>query len=199
MFTGLIQGVGYVAAREKREGDIRLRIAVGTLPFTDVSLGESIAVDGVCVTVVAFDRQHFDVDVSRETLDISTLGHQREGAAVNLERALRASDRLGGHWLLGHIDAVGSVLDRASDARGERWRFRIPKALARYVAAKGSIAVEGVSLTVNEIGEQWFEVMLVPHTLMQTTFAQMPVGTAVNLEVDLIARYVERLMSAPRE
>lgn len=199
MFTGLIQGVGYVAAREKREGDIRLRIAVGTLPFTDVSLGESIAVDGVCVTVVAFDRQHFDVDVSRETLDISTLGHQREGAAVNLERALRASDRLGGHWLLGHVDAVGSVLDRASDARGERWRFRIPKTLARYVAAKGSIAVEGVSLTVNDIGEQWFEVMLVPHTLMQTTFAQMPVGTAVNLEVDLIARYVERLMSAPRE
>lgn len=199
MFTGLIQGVGYLAASERREGDLRLRIAVGTLPFADVSLGESIAVNGVCLTVIAFDRQHFDADVSRETIDVSTLGHLREGAAVNLERALRASDRLGGHWLLGHVDAVGSILDRAGDARGERWRLRMPRPLSRYIASKGSIAVDGVSLTVNEIGDNWFEVMLVPHTLSHTGFGQMPVGTAVNLEVDLVARYVERLMSAPRE
>ncbi len=199
MFTGLIQGVGYVAASESRDGDLRLRVAVGTLPFADVTLGESIAVNGVCLSVVAFDRQNFDADVSRETIDVSTLGHLREGAAVNLERALRASDRLGGHWLLGHVDGVGSVLDRAGDARGERWRLRMPRPLARFIASKGSIAVDGVSLTVNEIGDNWFEVMLVPHTLSQTGFGQMPVGTAVNLEVDLVARYVERLMSAPRE
>lgn len=199
MFTGLIQGVGYVAASERRDGDIRLRIAVGTLPFADVTLGESIAVNGVCLTVAAFDRQNFDADVSRETIDVSTLGHLREGAAVNLERALRASDRLGGHWLLGHVDGVGSLLDRAPDARGERWRLRMPRELARFVASKGSIAVDGVSLTVNEIGESWFEIMLVPHTLLQTAFGQVPVGTPVNLEVDLVARYVERLMTAPRE
>ena len=199
MFTGLIQGVGYVAASERRQGDVRLRIAVGTLPFADVALGESIAVNGVCLSVVAFDRQHFDADVSLETLEVSTLGHLREGAAVNLERALRVSDRLGGHWLLGHVDGVGSVLDRAVDARGERWRMRMPRTLARFVASKGSIAVDGVSLTVNDIGDLWFEVMLVPHTLLNTAFGQMPPGTAVNLEVDLVARYVERLMSAPRE
>ncbi|MEO6064161.1 MAG: riboflavin synthase [Lysobacterales bacterium] len=199
MFTGLIQGVGYVAASERRDGDVRLRIAVGTLPFADVALGESIAVNGVCLTAIAFDRQHFDADVSRETIDVSTLGHLCEGAAVNLERALRASDRLGGHWLLGHVDGVGGVLDRAGDARGERWRLRMPRTLARFIASKGSIAVDGVSLTVNEIGDNWFEVMLVPHTLMQTSFGQMPVGSAVNIEVDLVARYVERLMSAPRE
>lgn len=199
MFTGLIQGVGYVAATERRQGDVRLRIAVGTLPFADVALGESIAVNGVCLTAVAFDRQFFDADVSLETLEVSTLGHLREGAAVNLERALRVSDRLGGHWLLGHVDGVGSVLDRAVDARGERWRLRMPRPLARFVASKGSIAVDGVSLTVNDIGDHWFEVMLVPHTLLNTAFGQMPPGTAVNLEVDLVARYVERLMSAPRE
>ncbi len=199
MFTGLIQGVGYVSATERRQGDVRLRIAVGTLPFGDVVLGESIAVNGVCLSVVAFDRQHFDADVSLETLEVSTLGHLREAAAVNLERALRVSDRLGGHWLLGHVDGVGSVLDRASDARGERWRVRMPRPLARFVASKGSIAVDGVSLTVNDIGDQWFEVMLVPHTLLNTSFGQMPPGTPVNLEVDLVARYVDRLLTAPRE
>ncbi len=199
MFTGLIQGVGYIVASERRNGDVRLRVAIGTLPFADVSLGESIAVNGVCLSVVAFDRQHFDADVSRETLDVSTLGQLREGAAINLERALRASDRLGGHWLLGHVDGVGSLLDRAPDARGERWRLRMPRTLARFVACKGSIAVDGVSLTVNEIGDNWFEVMLVPHTLLQTTFGQVPIGTALNIEVDLVARYVERLMTAPRE
>ncbi len=196
MFTGLIQGTGYIVASERRGGDVRLRVAVGTLPFADVTPGESVAVNGVCLTVAAFDRQNFDSDVSRETLDVTTLGQLREGAAVNLERALRASDRLGGHWVQGHVDGIGSLVDRAGDARGERWRLRMPRGIARFIAAKGSITVDGVSLTVNDIGENWFEVMVVPHTLAQTSFGQMPVGAAVNLEVDLVARYVERLLIA---
>jgi len=195
MFTGIIEGVGALVARDMRSGDARLRIATGTLPFTGVALGESIAVNGVCLTVVAFDATHFEADASTETLALTTLGALPVGRAVNLERAMRPSDRLGGHLVSGHVDGVGKVLSVHDDARAQRWRFSLPDALAKYVAKKGSICVDGVSLTVNAVDRDGFEVALVPHTVAHTAFAQIAVSDAVNLEIDLVARYVERLLA----
>ena len=196
MFTGLIEGVGTLASREPRGGDARLRIGVGSLPFDDVALGESIAVNGVCLTVVGFDAAHFDVDASNETLTLTTLGALPEGAALNLERAMRPTARLGGHLVSGHDDGVGAVAAIAPDARAQRWRFTAPPALMKYIAPKGSICVDGVSLTVNAVDAGGFEVALIPHTVAHTAFGSTAVGDAVNLEVDLVARYVERLLSA---
>jgi len=196
MFTGLIEGVGSLAAREARGGDARLRIDTGTLPFADVAPGESIAVNGVCLTVVAFGAAHFEADASNETLALTTLGMLPVGRALNLERAMRPSDRLGGHLVSGHVDGVGRVLSVRDDARAQRWRFSAPRALSRYIAKKGSICVDGTSLTVNEVDGEGFEVALVPHTVSHTAFSRTREGDAVNLEVDLVARYVERLLSA---
>lgn len=195
MFTGIIEGVGAVASIEPRGGDVRLRIATGTLPFADVRLGESIAVNGVCLTVVAFDAASFEADASTETLALTTLGRLAPDAAVNLERAMRPSDRLGGHLVSGHVDGIGAVVSVHDDARAQRWRFSAPAALLRYVAKKGSICVDGVSLTVNAVDADGFEVALVPHTVAHTAFATTRVGDAVNLEIDLVARYVERLLA----
>ena len=199
MFTGLIEGVGTLAAREERGGDARLRVAVGSLPWDsgnlgDVQLGESISVNGVCLTVVAFDAVSFEADASNETLALTTLGELPVGRALNLERAMRPSDRLGGHLVSGHVDGVGRVLHVWEDARAQRWMFEVPAPLRRYVASKGSICVDGVSLTVNAVDDTGFEVALVPHTIAHTAFASTAIGDAVNLEVDLVARYVERLL-----
>jgi len=196
MFTGLIEGVGRLAAREARGGDARLRIEAGSLPFERVQLGESIAVNGVCLTVVAFDAHGFEADASNETLALTTLGALPTGRPLNLERAMRPDDRLGGHLVSGHVDGVGEVASVAEDARAQRWRFTAPRALLRYVAQKGSICVDGVSLTVNAVDDAGFEVALVPHTLAHTAFGALGPGAAVNLEVDLVARYVERLLHA---
>ena len=201
MFTGLIEGVGTLAAREERGGDARLRVAVGSLPWdsgnvADEQLGESIAVNGVCLTVVAFDAVSFEADASNETLALTTLGGLPVGRALNLERAMRPSDRLGGHLVSGHVDGVGRVLHVWDDARAQRWMFEVPAPLRRYVASKGSICVDGVSLTVNAVDDTGFEVALVPHTIAHTAFASTAIGDAVNLEVDLVARYVERLLQA---
>jgi riboflavin synthase len=196
VFTGLIQGVGRLAERESRGGDARLRIEAGTLAFGDVAMGESIAVNGVCLTVVAFDAGGFEADASNETLALTTLGGLPVGAALNLERAMRADDRLGGHLVSGHVDGVGQVLAIEPDARAQRWRFAAPPALLRYIAQKGSICVDGVSLTVNAADDTGFEVALIPHTVAHTAFAVTGVGNPVNLEVDLVARYVERLLSS---
>ena len=196
MFTGLIDGVGRLAARETRGGDARLAIEVGSLPFSDVQMGESIAVNGVCLTVVVFDARSFEADASTETLALTTLGALAPGRALNLERAMRPTDRLGGHMVSGHVDGVGRVLQVRDDARAQRWRFGAPAALLRYIASKGSICVDGVSLTVNAVDEQGFEVALVPHTIAHTAFGETAVGDPVNLEVDLVARYVERLLQA---
>ncbi len=195
MFTGIIEGLGRVAAIENRGGDARLTVEVGTLPFEAVQLGESIAVNGVCLTVVEFDATSFAADASNETLSLTTLGALKAGAVVNLERAMRPTDRLGGHLVSGHVDGVGAVAGIAEDARAQRWRFTAPAALLRYVAKKGSICVDGVSLTVNEVDETGFEVALIPHTVSHTAFSQTRVGDAVNLEIDLVARYVERLLA----
>jgi len=196
MFTGLIEGIGRLALRENRGGDARVTVDVGSLPFADVQLGESIAVNGVCLTVVAFDARSFDADASTETLALTTLGDLPIGRALNLERAMRPTDRLGGHMVSGHVDGVGRVLQIRDDARAQRWRFAAPAALLRYVAGKGSICVDGVSLTVNAIDAEGFEVALVPHTVAHTAFAETAIGDAINLEVDLVARYVERLLQA---
>ena len=196
MFTGLIEGVGRLVSTESRGGDARLRIAVGTLPFEGVTMGESIAVNGVCLTVVDFDGAHFEADASTETLSLTTLGALVAGRAVNLERAMRPTDRLGGHLVSGHVDGVGRVASIHDDARAQRWRFEVPAALLKYIAQKGSICVDGVSLTVNAVDATGLEVALVPHTVAHTAFASTAVGDGVNLEVDLVARYVERLLAS---
>ena len=196
MFTGIIEGVGSIARREAIGGDVRFHIHVGSLPFDVVALGESIAVNGVCLTVIAFDSSSFQADASTETLGLTTLGQLAEGAQVNLERAMRPSDRFGGHIVSGHVDGVGTVQSIDEDARALRWRFAAPAALLRYVAKKGSICVDGVSLTVNAVDDAGFEVALIPHTVAHTAFAHTGVGDAVNLEIDVIARYAERLMGA---
>ena len=199
MFTGLIEGVGRLAAREMRGGDARLRIDVGTLPWgagADVRMGESISVNGTCLTVVAFDDTGFEADASNETLGLTTLGEVDVGRALNLERAMRPTDRLGGHLVSGHVDGVGTVVHAWADGRAQRWVFEAPASLRRYIAAKGSICVDGVSLTVNAVDDRGFEVTLVPHTIAHTAFGETRAGDPVNLEVDLLARYVERLLHA---
>ena len=195
MFTGLIAGVGRLAGRETRGGDARLRIDAGTLPFAGVQLGESIAVNGCCLTVVEFDANKFSVDASNETLALTTLGRLAIGAPLNLERAMLPTDRLGGHLVSGHVDGLGIAARRWDDARAIRWRITAPMALLRYIAHKGSICVDGVSLTVNEVDDEGFEVALIPHTVDHTAFHALCEGDAVNLEVDLLARYVERLLA----
>lgn len=194
MFTGIVQAVGDIAAIETRGGDARLRIATGGLDLGDVQLGDSIAVSGVCLTAIALDARSFTADVSAETLARTTLGARRVGDAVNLEKALTPSSRLGGHLVSGHVDGVGEVLERRADARSVRFRMRASESLAKYIAAKGSICVDGVSLTVNTVDGAVFELNIVPHTLAHTTLDALQAGGRVNLEVDLIARYLERLL-----
>ena len=194
MFTGIIEGVGRLAAREPIGGDVRFTFAVGSLPFDDVRLGESIAVNGTCLTVIDSDATSFKADASTETLAVTTLGRLPLGAALNLERAMRPTDRLGGHIVSGHVDGLGTVQSIADDARAQRWRFTAPAALLKYVAKKGSICVDGTSLTVNEVDDEGFEVALIPHTVAHTRFAETRIGDAVNLEIDLMARYAERLL-----
>ncbi len=198
MFTGIIQATGEIRTLEQREGDARLAIAVGRLDMGDVALGDSIAVNGVCLTAVSLDAHSFVADVSGETLACTTLGDLSSGARVNLEKALTPTARLGGHWVSGHVDGVGEVLRRWSDARSERFRIRAPAGLAKYIAEKGSICVDGISLTVNRVKGAEFELNIVPHTLLETTMGDFRAGRRVNLEVDIIARYLERLLLGER-
>ena len=194
MFTGIIQAKGTIEAATPQHGDLHLRIGTGTLDLTTVQGGDSIAVAGVCLTVTALHRQGFEADVSAETLRCTTLGALRQGDAVNLEKALTLATPLGGHLVSGHVDGVGEVSSRSEDGRSRHYRIEAPAALARYIAAKGSICVDGVSLTVNAVNGAAFAVNLVPHTLQETTLHGLGVGARVNLEVDLIARYAERLL-----
>jgi riboflavin synthase len=194
MFTGIIQTVGQVAAIDRRGGDARLHIA--GLPLQGGALGESIAVSGVCLTAVEFTGDGFVADVSAETLACTTLGTWSVGQRVNLERALAVGERLGGHIVSGHVDGVGEVVSRQADGRSQRFILRAPAALARYIAAKGSITVDGVSLTVNAVSGAQFGVNIVPHTLTHTSLDALRAGSRVNLEVDLLARYLERLLGS---
>ncbi len=194
MFSGIVADVGTITRAEDREGGLRLAVATQALGMDDVAIGDSIAVNGVCLTVVKKEGDSFTVDVSRETLNC-TVGLERQGARVNLEKAMRVSDRLGGHLVSGHVDGVGEVT--AFENLGESWRLavRAPHPLAKYIAVKGSITINGVSLTVNEVKGAEFSVNLIPHTLAVTTLSELRAGSKVNLEIDLIARYVERMLS----
>ncbi len=194
MFTGIIQAVGKIEAIEKKQTDCKLKIQVGELDMSTVNLGDSIAVNGVCLTAIEFDQHSFSADVSNETLSLTTLGELAIGSAVNLEKALSLSTPLGGHLVSGHVDGVGKVVKRWTDGRSERFSIEAPASLAKYIAQKGSICVDGISLTVNAVNGAVFELNIVPHTLEQTTMGQFQNGQAVNLEVDLLARYLERLM-----
>ena len=194
MFTGIIEAVGQVVAVKPSNGDVRLRIKTGGLDLADVHLGDSIATNGVCLTVVELPGDGYWADVSRETLDNTTIPQWRVGQNVNLEKALTPQTRLGGHIVSGHIDGVGEVVSRHPDARSERFRLRAPKALAKYIAHKGSITVDGTSLTVNAVDGAEFELNIVPHTLTHTIMGEYQPGSSINLEVDVLARYLERLM-----
>lgn len=194
MFTGIIQAIGTIRRLEPRGGDVRLHVATGKLPLRGVALGDSIAVNGACLTAVDLGADAFAADVSRETLALTTLGELVSGSPVNLEKALTLDTPLGGHLVSGHVDGVGRVLERREDARSWRLRIEAPAVLARYIAPKGSICVDGVSLTVNTVEGACFDLNIVPHTLEETIIAHYRPGTRVNLEVDLIARYLERLL-----
>lgn len=194
MFTGIIQAVGRVGAIEPKGGDQRIVIETGHLSKQDLAPGDSIAVNGVCLTAVDLGTARFAADVSRETLSRTTLGGLHAGDRVNLELALTPTSRLGGHIVSGHVDGVGRVSERRDDARSVRFRISNPPELANYIAEKGSICVDGVSLTVNAVGADWFDVNIVPHTLAATTCSEYAAGTRVNLEVDVLARYLERLL-----
>jgi riboflavin synthase len=194
MFTGIIQAVGKIAAIESKGGDARVRVEAGRLDMGDVVLGDSIAVNGVCLTAIERNSSGFAADVSGETLLRTTFGGLKAGSRVNLEKALTPTTRLGGHLVSGHVDGVGKVLARQGDARSVRFRIEAPAPLARYIAQKGSICVDGVSLTVNALDGAVFELNIVPHTLAETTMEEFQPGRAVNLEVDLLARYLERLL-----
>lgn len=194
MFTGIVQAVGTIRRIETRGGDVRLSVDASALDV-ELALGDSLCVSGVCLTVVSRENKIHAFDVSTETLALTTLGALREGDAVNLEPALRLSDRLGGHLVSGHIDGLGRIVAIEDDARSQRWTFEVPVPLSRYIAVKGSVCIDGVSLTVNDVGANRFGVNLIPHTVEVTTFRGKRAGDAVNIEVDLIARYVERLRS----
>jgi riboflavin synthase len=194
MFTGIVQGVGKVRSIEPRGGDVRMWIDAGAVSLRDVTLGGSIAVNGCCLTAIEIDPGAFAADLSRETLSLTTAGQWSPGTPVNLEKALTAGQALGGHYVTGHVDGVGQVVSRHEDARSVRVEFEVPPELARYVARKGSICVDGVSLTVNGVAGNRFDVNLVPHTLGVTILGDYGPGTRVNLEVDIIARYLERLV-----
>lgn len=194
MFSGIVQAVGKIAALQPRGGDVRFVVDAADLGVESVALGDSISVSGCCLTVVEIDAPRLAFDVSNETLACTSLGALPVGASVNLEKALRLADRLDGHLVSGHVDGVGRVISIEPDARSQRWTFEVPAELAKYIAGKGSVCVDGTSLTVNETDGARFGVNLIPHTIAVTTFKDKRVGDAVNIEVDLIARYVERLL-----
>lgn len=194
MFTGIIKAKGTIIAMDKRGGDVRLSVRSEGLPWSDYEVGESIAVNGVCLTAVALHEDGFDTDVSVETLDVTALGGLAAGSAVNLEPAISLGERLGGHLVSGHVDCTGKVISRAADARSIRLTIEIPKEYARYVAKKGSVCIDGVSLTVNEVSSNTFALNIIPHTSEVTIINDYAAGTVVNVEVDLLARYLERLL-----
>ena len=198
MFTGIIQAIGKVQRLEPRGGDLRLHLNTGKLDLSAAQLGDSIAVNGVCLTAIDLPGDGFAADVSRETLALTSLGGLKSGSPVNLEQALTLATPLGGHLVSGHVDGLGEVLERSDDARSVRFRIQAPAELARYIAHKGSICVDGTSLTVNVVEGRVFDLNIVPHTLQETIMAHYASGTRVNLEVDLIARYLERLLLGER-
>jgi riboflavin synthase len=198
LFTGIVQDLGRVREREPRGGDLRLVIECQRLDLSRWQVGDSISVQGCCLTVTALEGRCFSADLSRETLALTTLGALAVGAAVNLEPALRAGDALGGHLVSGHVDGIGEVRSRAQDARSVRLTIGVPTPLERFLAVKGSVCVDGVSLTVNEVQPGGFGVNIIPHTQTVTTLGTLSQGARVNLEIDQVARYLARLLQLPQ-
>lgn len=194
MFTGIIESTGSIVSTTQVGGDLRVIVDVADMDIGEVKLGDSIAVNGVCLTAVAFDSNSFTADVSNETISLTSLQYMKPGSSVNLERALTPTSRLGGHLVSGHVDGLGELIDMSEDARSWRLRIRAPEDLKCYIATKGSITVDGISLTVNAIDDAVFELNIVPHTWERTIIQHYKPGQKVNLEVDLIARYLERLL-----
>ena len=193
MFTGIVAATGKLQSRESHGGDLRIRFEVPSELMVDSKIGDSISISGCCLTMLEPDATGFSADLSVETLDKTSLGDRKEGDSVNLELAMRASDRLGGHLVSGHVDGLATLVSRTADARSERFVFEADRSLARYIAPKGSACLDGVSLTVNEVDDNRFSICIIPHTLTVTTLGGLAAGEKVNLEVDLIARYLDRL------
>lgn len=194
MFTGIILAVGHISEINRQGGDSRLKIDTGKLSLSDSLIGDSIAVNGVCLTAVELGEYFFYADVSNETLSRTTLKSAKTGCAVNLELALTPTTRLGGHIVSGHVDGIAKVINKYLDARSVRFKFKAPENLAKYIAEKGSVCIDGISLTVNEVQDCFFSVNIVPHTLKETSLGNLNIDDEVNLEVDLLARYIERLL-----
>lgn len=199
MFTGIVTAVGTIESMQERGGDIRAVIVCPALAPERFAEGESICVSGVCLTAVDLRAESFAADVSRETLSVTALKHWAPGQRVNLEPSLAVGDRLGGHIVTGHVDGVGELASRHDDARSVRMTFRVPAGIARYIARKGSVAIDGTSLTVNAVDGEAFDVNIIPHTAASTTLGSLASGDPVNIEVDLMARYAERLLRADRD
>jgi riboflavin synthase len=199
MFTGIIVATGRVTALAEKGGDLELGIDAATLDLNRIEVGDSVSVQGACLTVTRKEGTRFFADVSRETMAKTTLGSLGPGALVNLEPSLRAGDALGGHWVSGHVDAMGKLRGLVQDARSWRLEFELPSSLMRFVAPKGSICVNGVSLTVNKVDGRRFDVNIIPHTIKVTTLGELKIGDDVNIEIDVIARYLERLMTKTGE
>ena len=195
MFTGIIKAKGCITAMERRDGDVRLSVSSDGFSWGEYEIGESIAVNGVCLTAIAFQKNGFDADMSVETLEVTALGKLAISARVNLEPAISLGERMGGHLVSGHVDCVGCVTSRSVDARSIRVTIEIPTEYAHYVAKKGSVCIDGVSLTINKVSGNSFELNIIPHTVEVTIMSDYVVGTVVNVEVDLLARYLERLIS----
>ncbi|MGA9573598.1 MAG: riboflavin synthase [Lysobacterales bacterium] len=193
MFTGIVAATGKILTRESFDGDLRIRFEVPADLMVGCKIGDSISISGCCLTMLGPDASGFSADLSVETLDKTSLGNRRPGDRVNLELAMRASDRLGGHMVSGHVDGLAKLVSRTVDARSERFLFESDRNLARYIAPKGSVCLDGVSLTVNEVEDNRFSICIIPHTLEVTTLGDLASGEVVNLEVDLIARYLDRL------
>ena len=194
MFTGIIEATGMLTSLSQKESEWRLTISAGTLDMSDVKLGDSIAVNGCCLTVVECGNNHFSADVSRETLRCTTLGSLQQNSRLNLEKAMLASSRFGGHIVSGHVDGVGELVASKPEGKSIRLDFSIPDELAKYIAAKGSICIDGTSMTVNEVSGSTFSINVIPHTQEETIIGEYKLGQRVNIEVDLVARYLERLL-----
>lgn len=198
MFTGIIQAEGKISKIEPHDGDWKVTIQTGKLDMSDVEQGDSIAANGICLTAIEFGDDYYVADVSGETLSVTTAKEWAVGTPVNLEKALRLQDRLGGHLVSGHVDGVGVVKSISQEARSWRYQIEAPQSICKYIAAKGSICINGISLTVNKVEGCAFDVNIVPHTRQETTIKHFEVGTKINLEVDLLARYLERMLNAPQ-
>ncbi len=194
MFTGIIQSIGNISAIEPHGGDSRFVFNTGSMDLSDLTVGDSVAVNGACLTIIEKDEHSFIADLSKETLELTTFSKQEVGSSINLEKAMQLSDRLNGHMVSGHVDGIGKVLDMDDDVRSIRYIIEVPAALIRYISKKGSVTVDGVSLTINAVEENTFSVNIIPHTLSETIFSQYETGSQVNIEVDLIARYLDQLI-----